>query len=129
MENVILTNMTLLKVGDKILVQERIKSDWPGLTLPGGHVKKDESLVDAAKREFMEETGLELLDIKPKGYYEWINNNQREISFLYIANSYKGELKSSDEGKVFFINEDEILNYKLSLDFKEIYEVITGIKI
>ena len=126
---IILTNMTLLKDGDKILVLNRVKSDWPGLTLPGGHVKDNESLIESAKREFKEETGLTLLDIKESGFYEWLSADSREISYLYLATKYEGIIKSSKEGEVFFIKEDEIKNYKLSLDFEEIYYKITGKRI
>ena len=62
-----LTNMCLLKKDNQILVQERIKDDWPGLTFPGGHVEKGEGLKDAMIREFKEETGITLLNPILKG--------------------------------------------------------------
>ena len=42
-ESVLLTNMCLIYKDDEILVQERTKNDWPGLTFPGGHIKKNEN--------------------------------------------------------------------------------------
>ena len=39
-ENVIITNICLIYKDDEILVQERTKKDWPGITFPGGHVEK-----------------------------------------------------------------------------------------
>ena len=42
-ENVILTNICLVYRDDEILVQDRHKDDWPGLTFPGGHVEEGES--------------------------------------------------------------------------------------
>ena len=39
-ELTIFTNMCLIYKDNQILVQERTKSDWPGITLPGGHVEK-----------------------------------------------------------------------------------------
>lgn len=48
-----------------VLVQERLKKDWPGITFPGGHVEHLESFHDAVVREVKEETGL---DIKHPNY-------------------------------------------------------------
>lgn len=45
-----------------VLVQERIKKDWPGITFPGGHVEYLESFHDAVVREVKEETGLDILN-------------------------------------------------------------------
>ena len=43
MENeIILTNMVMIYSNDKILVQNRVANDWPGINFPGGHVKFDE---------------------------------------------------------------------------------------
>ena len=38
-ENVELTVLCLIQDGDKILLQNRVKKDWKGYTLPGGHVE------------------------------------------------------------------------------------------
>ncbi|MCR5741659.1 MAG: NUDIX domain-containing protein [Gammaproteobacteria bacterium] len=122
--DIIITTMVMLKKGDEILVLNRIKSDWPGITFPGGHTESTEYIIDSAKREFMEETGLTLNNIFSAGYYEWLNNGVREVSFLYYSTDYSGTIKSSKEGEVFFIKEKDIDNYELSTDFKEIYEVI-----
>lgn len=43
----------------KILLIKRIKGDYVGFWgLPGGKIKKDEHLSEAAKREFLEESGI-----------------------------------------------------------------------
>ena len=54
-ENVELTILCLIQDGNKLLLQNRIKEDWKGYTLPGGHVESGESFVDACKREMKEE--------------------------------------------------------------------------
>ena len=38
-EMVELTNLCMIKDGDKYLLQNRIKKDWQGYTFPGGHVE------------------------------------------------------------------------------------------
>ena len=43
MKPVVLTIMCKKKEKKgRILVENRVKKDWPGLTFPGGHVEKDE---------------------------------------------------------------------------------------
>ena len=43
----ILTNICLVYKDNKILVIDRKKKDWPGLTFPGGHVEKNENFYDS----------------------------------------------------------------------------------
>ena len=45
-ENVELTVLCLIQNDNKILLQNRVKDDWKGYTLPGGHVEPGESFVD-----------------------------------------------------------------------------------
>ena len=124
-EKCILTNMCLLEVDDKILVQIRKKKDWPGLTLPGGHVEKGEGLKQAMIREFKEETGLTLLDPILKGIEEFKTEEEdRYFIFFFKANKYSGELKESEEGEIKWIKKEELDNYELSLDIEDIIEVI-----
>ena len=55
-EKVELAVLCLLTEGDRILLQNRVKRDWHGYALPGGHVEPGESFVDAVIREMEEET-------------------------------------------------------------------------
>lgn len=122
------TKLTIMcmvyKEDGSFLVENRLKKDWPGLTFPGGHVENDELIVDAVYREMKEETGLEVSNLEGKGYIEWneFGDNVRHLAMLFKTKSFKGELKPSKEGDIFFIKEDEINNFPLSNDFLEIYK-------
>ena len=122
-----ITNMCLVYSGDKILVQERNKKDWPGLTFPGGHVEKGENFIASVIREVKEETGLTIYDPLLCGMEEYKadNNDERYLMLFYKTDKFEGELKSSKEGKVFWINKDDLLKYELSLDLDRIYEIMT----
>ena len=41
--NIELTNMCMVADGTKVLVQNRVKPGWTGITFPGGHVEPGES--------------------------------------------------------------------------------------
>lgn len=51
------------------------------------------------------------------------DNSYRYIVIFYKTNTFDGELKSSYEGKVFWINRKEINNYVVADGFMEMLEV------
>ena len=57
-EKAVVTVLCMVHDGTRLLLQNRVKADWRGYTLPGGHVEKGESFVQAVTREMREETGL-----------------------------------------------------------------------
>ncbi len=121
----ILTNMVMIYKDEEILVINRKKSDWPGLSFPGGHVEKDESIEESVYREIKEETGLTLNSVKLCAIKEWKwEENNRYLGFLYKSNDFNGNIHSSKEGEIFWINKKDIDKYPLSDDFEELFELI-----
>ena len=123
-ENVILTNMCMVYNDNMILVQDRVSKDWPGVTFPGGHIKKKESFFESVKREIREETGLNVNNLKLCGVKQFtsIDNEYRYIVFLFKTNSFSGEIISSREGNVFWIDRKDLFKYKLADGFEDMYE-------
>ena len=121
-----ITNICLIKNKDKILVLDRKKKDWPGLTFPGGHVEIGEDFNASVIREVKEETGLTIKNPILCGIEEYKNNSKydREIMLYYKTDKFIGKIKSSKEGEVFWIERKDLDKYKLSLDLKRILKVI-----
>lgn len=115
-EKVIFTNMCMIYDGTgKVLVQDRLDPDWPGITFPGGHVEAGESFTDSVIREIYEETGLTISELQLCGIKDWTNDDgSRYVVLLYKTNSFKGEIKSSDEGEVYWTSLNELSKLKLA---------------
>lgn len=105
-----LTNMCMVYDGQgNVLVEEKILKDGTGLTFPGGHVDCHESIVDSVIREIKEETGLSISDVEFCGIKDWIQlDGSRYIVFLYKTSVYSGTVRSSSEGKVFWMSLEEL---------------------
>jgi len=124
-ERCILTNICLVYNEDKILVVDRKKKDWPGLTFPGGHVEKSENFNDSVIREVKEETGLTIKKPILCGIEEFKTKNEdRYLMLYYKTNKFSGKIKSSKEGEVFWVKRKDLNKYKLSLDLKRILKVM-----
>lgn len=110
-ETVILTNMCMVYDGNNVLVEEKVGKDYKGIIFPGGHIEKNEPIVDSVIREIYEETGLTIENPKLCGVKDWITEDgERYIVFLFKTNHYFGELKSSNEGEVFWTDIDTIMD-------------------
>ena len=109
-ERVILTNMCMVQSGTRVLVEDK-KSIWAdGIIFPGGHVEEHEPIVDSVIREVREETGLTIEKPQLCGIKDWINEDgSRYIVFLFKTDRFSGELASSSEGRVFWMEKEDVL--------------------
>ena len=123
-ENVELTVLCLIQKGEAYLLQDRVKKDWKGYTLPGGHVEKGESIVDAVIREMKEETGLTVLHPKLCGIKQFPIENGRYLVFLFRADDFTGELVSSEEGEMHWVSCKELPDVNLVEDFEELLQLM-----
>lgn len=129
-EEVELTNMCMVCDGKgKVLVQNKNNHPtWHGWNFPGGHVEKGEYVTPSVIREIREETGLTIENPKLCGIKEFhkAEDGKRYIVFLYVADQFSGELKSSAEGEVFWYPLSELhLSGKLIDGFEEMLPVFT----
>lgn len=122
------TNMVMIRRDDgMVLVQERILY-WKGIAFPGGHAEPGESFERSAEREILEETGLTVKNLELCGIVHWDCPERKEkfIVFLYRTSDFSGELISeTEEGKVFWVKEDELKNMKLCNNFEKDLELFT----
>ena len=131
MEEVELTNMCMVCDGKgNVLVQNK-KGDrtWHGWNFPGGHVEQGEFVTPSVIREIREETGLTIENPKLCGIKEFQKeqDGKRFIVFLYVASRFSGELRSSDEGDVFWYPLSELKRSKELADgFSEMLPVFTS---
>ena len=124
-ERVEFTNMCMICDGSRVVVIDRKKQDWPGITFPGGHVELGESFTDAVIREVQEETGLHIYSPQLCGIKDWYQDQCRYVVLFYKTPQFEGELSSSSEGEVWWENIENFPNLKLSLDMNDMLRVFT----
>lgn len=122
-EKVELTVLCMIYNEDTILLQNRIKDNWKGYTLPGGHVEPGESFVNAVIREMKEETGLDIFNPILCGIKHFPSNDGRYIVLLYKTNKFSGQLSSSSEGEIKWIKRSEIPSLVCVKDFEKLLNV------
>lgn len=120
-----LTNMCMVRDGDKVLVEDRVGHAWSGITFPGGHVEPGESIVSSVIREVKEETGLTIESPKLCGIKDWMREDgSRYIVLLFKAGRFSGELAPSKEGNVFWAERSELPHMNLARSMGETIEVL-----
>lgn len=126
----ILTNLCLIEdcTTNKVVLQyrspERYKK-WSGYAFPGGHIEEGESLVESVIREVYEETGLTIADPKLVAVKDWEPDEEgRYIVFCYKATRFSGQLRSSEEGEVSWVEKNQLEKLDLSYDMLPLLEVM-----
>ena len=126
----ILTNLCLIEdtLTNKVVLQyrspERYKK-WSGYAFPGGHIEEGESLAESVIREVYEETGLTIADPKLVAVKDWsLDEGGRYIVFCYKATKFSGQLRSSEEGEVSWVEKDQLEQLDLSYDMLPLLEVM-----
>ena len=126
----ILTNLCLIEdsTTNKVVLQyrspERYKK-WSGFAFPGGHIEEGESLVESVIREIYEETGLTIAAPKLVAVKDWEpDDGGRYIVFCYKATEFTGQLRSSEEGEVSWVEKDQLAKLDLSYDMLPLLEVM-----
>ena len=124
-EQAIFTNLCMVyDHAGNILVEDRKDPDWPGLCFPGGHIEPGESFVESVIREVYEETGLTVENPKLCGTKQFqTKKGERYVVFFYKTDRFSGELKSSEEGEVFWIPKSDLCKYTLCDDFLDMVRV------
>ena len=126
----VLTNLCLIEdtSTNKVVLQyrspERYKK-WSGYAFPGGHIEEGESLAESVIREVYEETGLTIADPKLVAVKDWsLDDGGRYIVFCYKATEFTGQLRSSEEGEVSWVEKNQLEQLDLSYDMLPLLEVM-----
>ena len=108
-----LTNLCVICDGSRVLVQDQI-----------GYVEPGEPMLASVIREMREETGLLIEHPVLCGIKDWMREDgTRFIVALYRADRFTGELNSSEEGRVFWIEREEFAKLNTIWGMKDVLRV------
>jgi 8-oxo-dGTP diphosphatase len=116
----------LVEKNDQLLLLRRIKEPYKGLlAVPGGKLEPGEFLLDCAKRELREETGLVAEDIALKLQIHETSESPdwQWIVMFYHCTAFSGTLqKDGPEGQLDWYSTHDIANIDCSPVDKMIYQ-------
>ena len=90
----------IMQKGSKVLMIKRNRAPFEGcLALPGGYVEEGETVEDAARREVLEETSLEIELIEILGVYSDPARDPRRhtLTVVFVAIIIGGSERASDD--------------------------------
>lgn len=112
------TSLCYIERGGKYLMLHRTKKKndlnggkWIGV---GGGFEEGESPEECARREVMEETGLDIASFRFRGIVTFVSDSwETEYMHLFTAESADGEIRPCDEGELEWIEKDRLFSLSL----------------
>ncbi|MDO5136309.1 MAG: NUDIX domain-containing protein [Eubacteriales bacterium] len=123
-EKTVFMNMCMVCDGDQVLALDKVGKDYAGTTFPGGHVEAGETFAEAVIREVYEETGLKIRHPVLRGIYHWYRAGEHQVGLIYRADEFEGELRSSQEGRVYWISREEYEKKELALGMPRVLQLL-----
>ena len=125
MEQAVFTTLCMVYDNqNRVLVQERHGTAWDGIAFPGGHVEQGESFVESVKREVYEETGYHIEKPVLCGIKQFQKDcGARYVILLYKTNRFHGNLQSSSEGNVSWLERSKLKTHPLARDMEIMLEL------
>ena len=124
MEKIVFMNMCMLCDGDKVLALDKVGKNYSGTTFPGGHVEPGETFAASVIREIKEETGLDIEKPVLRGIYHWYRDGIHNVGLLYRTDKFSGQLKSSEEGQVYWISRREYEKKELAVGMPRVLKLM-----
>lgn len=112
------TTLCHLEKDGKYLMLHRIKKEndlnkdkWVGI---GGKFEDKESPEQCNAREVLEETGLTVHSAKYRGIVTFVSDKwETEYMHIFTSNDFSGEITECNEGKLEWIDKNELLNLNI----------------
>ena len=104
-----------------LFIKHRHGTHW---SFPKGHMEEGETEVQTALREVKEETGLDIKKPVLCGIKQWYTEEAgRYIVLFFKTNQFSGKVQSSDEGEIYWVPKEKLLQCKLARDMDEMYRI------
>ncbi|MDD3057543.1 MAG: 8-oxo-dGTP diphosphatase [Sphaerochaeta sp.] len=99
----------LFHEGKVLLIDKKTGLGKGLVNAPGGHIEETETALEAAKREFTEETHLSVDNLRLVGKLNFqFRDGLAERGYVYFADTYEGEMQETDEARPFWCPVSEI---------------------
>lgn len=122
------TVICYLEKSDKVLMLYRNKKEndmnggkYIGV---GGHIEKGETIEDAVIREVKEETNLDIVTLDYFGKVIFYIDDYIEEMYVFTSSEFTGELSECDEGTLYWVDKNKILDLPLWEGDKYFIELI-----
>jgi len=95
---------------------------WIGV---GGKLERGETPQECAAREILEETGLTITHPKLVGVKNWhTDEGVRYIVFCYKATEFSGQIHSTEEGEISWVDKETLPQLDLAYDMLELLRMM-----